>query len=223
MTTIDRAIRGGARVIGALLVATACTAQPQPSAQPPKGDLRQAIAALEPGQSVTQGQVTITMLQKQAGEPGRDGWYSARSRGTGFRVDLPAAVNELTTIGPTTDGGRLESNSLGGATSDGQRFSATCMRRVDAKPLDVQTDQIVRQLEARGKVVRRWAVRHGELGGSGIEIAVSGSEAHFRGEFFGSSRTVCQLTAESTSREPEDAGSRATRFFASFVPPPQQR
>lgn len=197
------------------------SATAQPASRRSPDELRSALQALEPGQSLTDGASTMTMLQKQSGRRDPDGWYAAVARGTGFRVHVPAPFNELLTVGPTTDGGTLESDSLGGMTEDGQRFSATCMRHRDATPLAVNTDELARRLESRGTVVRRWPVVHGALTGTGIEIAVTGKEFRFRGEFFGNAAFACQLTTESGGREHPYAGARATRFFDSFVPPQQ--
>jgi len=85
-------------------------------------DLQKAILGLSPGMSTKIGDSTFTMRQKLAGTPDANGWYTARSIGAGFVVQLPVPFSELTSKSPTTDGSAVESHTVGGGNRDGARF-----------------------------------------------------------------------------------------------------
>ena len=181
-----------------------------------RDEVRKIIEGLAPGESATVGPVTYTLRQRTTGAPGADGWYRVRSVGAGFTIVQPAPYAELTTTGPTTDGGQLDSHTVAGTGVAGVRFNATCMKRRDGKPMPGNVADVARGLEARGTVLRRWQVAHGALSGVGLELATP-SGAHFRGEFFAVRGLLCQMTVESPAGEAADVAAQSARYFSSFV------
>ena len=177
-------------------------------------DLQKAILDLSPGMSTKIGNTTFTMRQKLAGTPDAGGWYTARSIGAGFVVQLPVPFSELTSKSPTTDGSAVESHTLGGGSRDGARFMVNCLRREDGKVtagwVESVADSLVegRTLVSRSRVSRR--------GLQGVELALSTLTRRSHAELLEVNGYSCQLTVEYPFMLAPKLSKQARAFFDSF-------
>jgi hypothetical protein len=178
---------------------------------------REAIAALEPGQSVTIGELTATMHQKGAGRPDEGGWYPAEAIMTGFRVLLPVPFSETSIVMPTKDGASFLANTVGGRSAEGVGFGAVCAGRSDGR-IDIDVAQIVEAVagtepSAKSRDVARDGFRGQELK---MKTAAGG---YLMARYFVRDGWQCQLLVEYPASEAGAIDPIAQTFLDSFRGP----
>lgn len=67
----------------------------------------------------------MTMHRVQAGAPDASGWMTAASTGGGFSVRLPIRFNDFTVVDLTGSAPTLRTDTVGGKSAEGLKFSAT--------------------------------------------------------------------------------------------------
>jgi hypothetical protein len=114
-----------------------------------KDDKRGPSAALGVDTQASAGKPSSTIHRVQAGEPGEDGWYSARSTGGRFSVKLPNKYNDVA-IHSRENGLVGTLHMLSSVTGQGCKFAAlftTDHRRViDRFKRDLELSQTEKSL-----------------------------------------------------------------------------
>jgi len=150
-----------------------------------------AVANLEVGQSLTQGNSKLTLNQRATGTKDEKGWFTATSSRGGFAVRFPAPINDLTYSVVAEGGVQIEENMLTSETAT-TRFMVMCMKQA-AFPVSAEIiDRTVGMVESQSHQFKSEHFKNGSMAGlqySGIDAA----GLYFAGQTFVMAKQICQF------------------------------
>ena len=155
------------------------------------------------------------IYRMRAGQPGRDGWYPARSTGGGFTVLTPLSFNDLTVSGRDQDGMRVTTHMVASVDPNGWRYTASASTSPGVKLPANAVALYVEILSTQGNVQQK---RSAKLDGAdATEIEVRKGKMVVRYRVAQRDDVIYSLSVEAFGREfPPASDAAARKFFESF-------
>ena len=186
---------------------------------PPLSDKQMMDLArtMKPGESLTRGDLRVTLHQRDAGSPDAHGWYSARSTEGHFSVRLPGPFTDVSSTAKTTDGVPMKMHLLASTT----RLVLLCFDRLDAKYADDVVESMLEALKKRvGQYFQSEPFSHGAVQGSQFQTNNTHG-ARIAGQIFIAEGQLCQFLAQLDESPSLDIPTKVSESFASFRPRPK--
>ncbi len=153
----------------------------------------------------------LVMHRVQAGTPGKDGWYEARSTEGRFRVRLPIPFNDFTVRPATKDDVALD--VIGSRSSEGFKFSAVRMHKT-VPDAAAELERFSRELRAGAKAAVARRLEH--RGRPAIELDVPGQPTSAAMREIVVPDGVILLTVEYPTERRAEVAPLIPMFFASL-------
>lgn len=153
----------------------------------------------------------LVMHRVQAGTPGKDGWYDARSTAGRFRVRLPIPFNDFT-VRPATKTD-VAVDVIGSRSSEGFKFSAVRMRKA-VPDAAAELERFSRELRAGNKAAVARKLDH--RGRPAVELEVPGQPTSAAMREIVAADGVFLLTVEYPTERRAEVAPLIPVFFASL-------
>ena len=180
---------------------------------PVADDLKKKMESLSVGETLTDAKtgLAVTLHSKSAGVADSSGWYVVSSAHGHFKVALPGPGVDFTQDIPTTDGVGARLSVVGLKTTEGVRFTVTCMARHDETvPSDYATSAFSGLAPAAPSPFTRGGL-------SGSRVSIERPDAVFEMEVFVVRGRGYQLMVEYPPSEKSYMPAISRRFFESFL------
>lgn len=153
--------------------------------------------------------VFMTMHQANAENPVDGGWHRGTSTQGAFSIELPLPFNDFRITGPASDGGDLDTDTLGAKTPGLLAYSATCITSPVAFP-DGQCGKTLGKIGDAAEVPEA----RGDMSGFEAET----DKAHGQCWIDESAKRTCFLIIETQGEDAMPDPKDRRRFFDSFDP-----
>jgi hypothetical protein len=149
------------------------------------------------------------------GQLGRDGWYAARSTGSGFTISMPTKFNDITVSRHDADGMLVTTHMVASSEFTGAHYSASATSSAGFPLPPNAIGLYVETLSKLGEVRQKRSVRADGTDAMELEIKTEKTVARFR--IAQRDNVIYKLTVEVTGQGiPPAEDAAAEKFFESF-------